>query len=350
MSVSIQRREFIAGLSGATAWSLAARAQQTMPVIGFLSPESPKDFADRLHAFRQGLGQSGYVEGRNVTMEYHWLEAQYDGLESFIADLVRRRVTVIATPGSTRASLEAKAATTTIPIVFGVNEDPVASGLVASLARPGGNATGIYSLVADIVAKRLALLREFVPKTVRIAVLLNPANVQTTEATLRDMPEAARAIRWQVQVLKASTSREIEAAFTALASDRADALFIAPDALFSSQRVQLASLAKRYSVPTVWASRDAVEAGGLLSYTTDTMDMFNNVGFYTGMILKGIKPAELPVVQTTKFELVINLQTARLLGIDVPPTLLAMANKVIAVDDGRAHRRGRQAGRRRHRQ
>jgi putative ABC transport system substrate-binding protein len=350
MSVSIQRREFIAGLSGATAWSLAARAQQAMPVIGFLSPESPNDFADRLRAFRQGLGESGYVEGRNVTMEYHWLEAQYDGLESFIADLVRRRVTVIATPGSTRASLAAKAATTTIPIVFGVNEDPVASGLVASLARPGGNATGINSFVADIVAKRLALLHELVPKAVRIAVLVNPANVQTTEATLRDVPEAARAIGWQVQVLKASTSREIEAAFTTLASDRADALFIAPDALFGSQRVQLATLAKRHAVPTVWASRDAVEAGGLLSYTTDTGDMFSHVGFYTGMILKGIKPAELPVVQTTKFELVINLQTARLLGIDVPPTLLAMANKVIAVDDGRAHRRDSQAARRRHRQ
>jgi putative ABC transport system substrate-binding protein len=299
MSVSIQRRELIAGLSGATAWSLAARAQQTvMPLIGFVSPESD-DSTDRLRAFRQGLGGAGYVEGRNVTMEYHWLEGQDDGLESLMADLLRRPAAVIATPGSTRASLAAKASTGTIPIVFGVNQDPVALDLVASLAQPGGNATGINSFVADIAAKRLTLLHELVPKAVRIAVLVNPANVQATEATLRDMPEAARAIGWQIQVLKASTSREIEAAFTALASDRADALFIAPDAFFSSQRVQLATLAKRYAVPTVWATRDAVEAGGLLSYSTDTLDMFRHVGVYTGIILKGGKPADLPIVQAS---------------------------------------------------
>jgi ABC-type uncharacterized transport system substrate-binding protein len=279
-----------------------------------------------------------------VTVEYHWLDGQYDGLESLLADLVRRGVAVIATPGSTRASLAAKGATATIPIVFGVNEDPVALGLVASVTRPGGNATGINYFVADIVAKRLALLHELVPKAVRVAVLVNPASVQTTEATLRDMPEAARAIGLQIQVLKASTTQEIETAFTALASDRADTLFIASDALFGSQRVQLATLAKRYAVPTVWASRDAVEAGGLLSYTSDILEMFDHVGFYTGTILKCIKPTDLPVVQSNKFELAINLQTAKQLGIDVPPTMLAVANKVIAVNDGRAHRRGGPAG------
>src|SRR6516164_10363732 len=272
-----------------------------------------------------------------MTIEYHWLEGQYDDLPPLMADLIRRRVAVIVTPGNNSASHAAKAATTTIPIVFGVNENPVASGLVASLARPGGNATGINSFVADIVAKRLALLHELVPKAVRIAALVNPANVQTTEATLRDMPEAARAIGLQTQVLKASTGREIEDAFATLVSDRSEALFIAPDAFFGSQRVQFATLATRYSVPTAWASRDAVEAGGLLSYTTGTVDMFRHVGFYTGIILKGIKPADLPIVQTTKFELVINLQTARLLDIAVPQTRLAIADEVIPANDRHAH-------------
>ena len=246
----VTRRQLAAALGGtAAAWSLAAHTQQTvMPLIGFLSPESPNDFTDRLRAFRQGLGETGHVDGRNVTVEYHWLEDQYDGSESFIADLVQRRVAVIATPGSTRASLAAKAATTTIPIVFGVNEDPVALGLVASLARPGGNATGINSFVADIVAKRLALLHELTPKAVRIATLVNPANVQTTEATLRDMPEAARAIGLQIQFLNASTSREIEAAFATLVRDRADAIFITPDAFLVSRRVQIATLAARQGI------------------------------------------------------------------------------------------------------
>src|SRR6516165_5963411 len=336
----MRRRDFVTMLGGAAAWPLWVRAQQATPVIGFFSPASP-DFTDRLRAFRQGLGENGYVDGRNVTIEYHWLEGQYDDLPSLMADLIRRRVAVIVTPGSNPASHAAKAATTTIPIVFGVNEDPVGSGLVASLARPGGNATGINSFVADIVAQRLALLHELVPKALRIAVLVNPANVQTTEATLRDVAEAARAIGLQSQVLTATTSREIEEAFATLVSDRADALFIAPDAYFGSQRVQFATLATRYAVPTVWASRDAVDAGGLLSYATDTVDMFRHVGFYTGLILKGIKPADLPVVQTTKFELVVNLQTARLLRIDVPPTLLARADEVISVDDGHADSSGK---------
>ena len=265
----MRRRDFVTMLGGAAAWPLWVRAQQATPVIGFFSPASPEDLTDRLRAFRQGLGAKGYVEGRNVTVEYHWLEGQYDDLPSLVADLVHRRVAVIVTPGSNPASHAAKAATATIPIVFGVSEDPVVSGLVASLARPGGNATGINSFVADIVVQRLSLLHELVPKAVRIAVLVNPANVQATEATLRDIAEAARAIGWQIQVLKASTSREIEAAFATLVGNRADALFIAPDTFFGSQRVQLATLATRYKVPTAWASRDAVEAGGLLSYTTE---------------------------------------------------------------------------------
>jgi ABC transporter substrate binding protein len=216
-----------------------------MPVIGFVIPDSPDDSSDVVRAFRQGLGEKGYIEGRNVTVEYHWLQGQYDDLPSLMADLVRRRVAVIATPGSNRASHAAKAATTMIPIIFGVNEDPVRSGLVASFARPGGNATGISSFVADMLAQRLALLHELVPKAVRIAVLVNPANVQTTEITLRDMPEAARATGLQIQVLKASTSREIEEAFATLVSDRADALVIAPDSFFGSQRVQFATLATK---------------------------------------------------------------------------------------------------------
>jgi putative ABC transport system substrate-binding protein len=337
----MRRRDFITMFGSAAAWPLTVHAQQATPVIGFFSPASPEDFTDRLRAFRQGLGAKGYVDGRNVTIEYYSLEGQSDDLPSLMADLVRRGVAVIVTPGSNPASHAAKAATATIPIVFAVNEDPVGSGLVASLVRPGGNATGINSFVADIVAQRLALLHELVPRAVRIAVLVNPANVQSTEATLRDIPEAARAIGLQVQGLKASTSREIETAFATLVSDRADALFIAPDAFFGSQRVQFATLATRYAVPTVWASRDAVEAGGLLSYTTNTVDVFRHVGFYTGLMLKGVKPADLPVVQTTTFELVINLQTARLLRIDVPPTLLARADEVISVDDGHADSSGK---------
>ena len=282
-----------------------------------------------LAAFRKGLNETGYVEGQNVTVEYHWLDGQYDRLPPLMADLVRRRVAVIATPGSNPAALAAKAATTTIPIVFGVGEDPVKLGLVASLARPGGNATGINFFVAEVAAKRLGLLHDLVPKAVRIAVLVNPANASSAEATLRDIPEAARAIGLQIQVLNASTSREIEAAFATLVRDRADALFVAPDGFFISRRVQFATLATRHGIPAAYSSREDVEAGGLMSYGTDGLDMFRQVGVYTGQILKGAKPADLPVLQSTKFEFVINLQTARALGIEVPNSIQLLADEVI---------------------
>jgi putative ABC transport system substrate-binding protein len=247
----MKRREFIGFLSGAaTAWPLAANAQQpAMPVVGLVNGQSPEASVRIAGAFRKGLNEAGYVEGQNVTVEYHWLEGQYDRLPSLMADLVRRHVAVIATSGSNPAALAAKAATTTIPIVFGVGADPVKMGLVASLARPGGNATGINFFLADIAAKRLGLLHDLVPKAVRIAVLVNPTNTSTAEATLRDIPEAARALGLQIQVLNASTSREIEAAFATLVRDRADALFVAPDGFFISRRVQFATLAMRHGIP-----------------------------------------------------------------------------------------------------
>jgi len=260
----MRRREFITLLGGAAAaWPLAARAQQSaVPVIGLVNAGSPETSASRVAAFRKGLSETGYVEGQNVAVEYHWFSGQYDRLPMLMADLVRRRVAVIATPGSTPAASAAKAATTTIPIVFGVGEDPVGLGLVASFGRPGGNATGINIFVNELVAKRLGLLHELVPKAVRVAVLVNPANAPSAETTLRDLPEAARAIGLQMQVLNASTSREIEAAFATLVRERADALFVAPDAFFISRRVQFVTLAARYGIPTAHNAREEVEAGG----------------------------------------------------------------------------------------
>jgi len=329
----MKRREFITLLGGvAAAWSLAARVraqQPAMPVVGFVSARSAEDAARPGAAFRKGLNETGYVENQNVMVEYHWLEGQYDRLPSLMADLVRRRVAVIATPQSQPASLAAKAATTTIPIVFGVGEDPVKLGLVASLARPGGNATGINFFNAEAVAKRLGLLRDLVPKAIRIALLVNPANPTIGEVMLRDIPEAARALGLQIQVLNASTSREIEAAFATLVRDRADALFVAPDSFFSSRRVQLATLATRHGVPAVYPLREYVVASGLMSYGTDVLENWRQVGVYTGQILKGAKPADLPVLQSTKFELVINLQTARALGTEVPNSLQLLADEVI---------------------
>jgi len=325
----MNRRDFVALVGGAAAaWPLAARAQQpALPVVGFVNGGS--SYASWINAFRKGLNESGYVEDQSVTVEYHWLDGQYDRLPSVMADLVRRRVAVIAAPSATVVALAAKAATTTIPIVFGVGEDPVKLGLVASLARPGGNATGINNFYYEVTAKRLGLLHELVPKAVRVAVLVNPANAPVAEATLRDLPEAARAIGLQIQVLNASTSREIEAAFATLVRDRADALFVMPEVFFVNRRVQFATLAARDRVPTSGPNREMVEAGLLMSYGTDILDTWRQVGVYTGQILKGAKPAELPVLQSTKFEFVINLQTARALGLEVPPQLLARADEVI---------------------
>jgi putative tryptophan/tyrosine transport system substrate-binding protein len=318
-------------LGGAAAWPLAVGAQHqtALPVAGFVNARTADASLRLTDAFRRGLIETGYVDGRNVTVEYHWLEGKYDHLPSLMADFVRRRVAVIATPGSNPAALAAKAATTTIPIVFGVGEDPVKLGLVASLAQPGGNATGINFFLSEVLAKRLGLLHELVPKAVRIAVLVNPANASTAEATLREIPEAARAIGLQIQVLKASTSREIEEAFATLVRDRADALFIAPDGFFGSRRVQFATLAARHVLPTAHTVRDEVEAGGLMSYAPDTAEMFHRVGVYTGQVLKGVKPADLPVMQSTKFEFVINLQTARALDIEVPNSIQLLADEVI---------------------
>jgi putative ABC transport system substrate-binding protein len=326
----MRRREFIAGVGSAAAWPLAARAQQpALPVIGYLDSGSADATADRVRSFRKGLGETGYVEGRNVMVEYHWLEGQYDRLGALAADLVRRRVAAIATPGTTSAAIAAKAATTTIPIVFAVGEDPVKLGLVTSLAHPGGNATGVNFFSAELVAKRLALLHELVPKAMRVAVLVNPANGPLAETTLREVREAARTIGLQIQVLNATTSNDIDAAFATLAREHPDVLFIAGDAFFIGRRAQLVTLAARDRIPAVYTNREYVAAGGLMSYGTDAADRYRQVGVYTGNILKGAKPADLPVVQSTKFEFVINLQTAKLLGIEVPETLLATADEVI---------------------
>lgn len=301
-----------------------------MPVVAFVTPSERDSFPPHyVAAFRKGLSDTGYIEGQNVSVEYHWLEGRYDRLPALMADLVRRQVAVIATPGGSLAALAAKAATATIPIVFGVAENPVSIGLVANLARPGGNATGINFFLGEVVAKRLGLLHELVPKAVRLGVLVNPANGLTAEATLRDIPEAARTLGLQVQVLKASTGPEIDAGFSAMVRDRADALFIAPDAFFVSRRVQFATLAARDRVPTSCANREMVEAGLLMSYGVNIADMFLQVGIYTGNILKGTKPADLPVLQSTKFEFVINLQTAKALGIEVPLPVQQLADEVI---------------------
>jgi putative tryptophan/tyrosine transport system substrate-binding protein len=326
----MKRREFIAGLGGAGAWTVAARAQQAaMPVIGFVNARSADVSADRVRAFGKGLGETGYVDSQNVTVEYHWLDGHYDRVPALIADFVRRRVAVIAAPGGTDVALAAKAATATIPIAFGVGGDPVQLGLVASLARPGGNATGINFFTREVVAKRLALLHQMVPKAVRVAVLVNPANATASETTLREVQEAARIIRLQKQVFNASTSREIDAVFAAIERERPDALFVGPDQFFASRGVQLANLAARNRIPAAYAERETAAAGGLMSYGADIADRYRQVGVYAGNILKGVKLADLPVVQSTKFEFVINLQTARLLGIDVPETLLATADELI---------------------
>src|SRR5215471_6102315 len=325
----MRRRDFIIAVAGsAVAWPLAARTQQpATPVVGFLHGGSPGERAHVIAAFRQGLKETGYVEGDNVAPVYRWAEDQLDRLPELAADLVRQQVAVLATGGNA-ATLVAKA-TTTIPIVFIVNEDPVRLGLVASLARPGGSLTGVNFLAGELAAKRLELLRKLVPMATRVAVLVNPANVTTAESTLRDVTPAARAMGLQILALKASTSREIDAGFDSFVRERPDALFVNPDPFFVSRLVQLVHLASRHGVPATYGYRQFAEAGGLMSYGPSVADAMRQVGIYTGRILKGAKPADLPVVQSAKFELVINHQIARTLGLDVPPTLLARADEVI---------------------
>jgi putative ABC transport system substrate-binding protein len=330
MASYLGRRQFLATLSGAAAaWPLAALAQQpAMPVVGYLSAHLPGASAPLTEAFRQGLKDSGYVEGENVTIIYRWAEGQSDRFPALATELLHKRVAVIAAFGNS-AALAAKAATTAIPIVFSSGEDPVRLGLVASLAQPGGNVTGINTFATELAAKRLELLREMVPAATRVAVLVSPSNTVTSEPTVRDMSAGVRAMGLQVQVLNADTSREIEAAFARLARERSDALFVASNPFFHSRRVQIVQLAARHAIPTTYAQRDFPEIGGLMSYGASVTDAYRQVAVYTARILKGTKPADLPVVQSTKIELVINLPTARALGLEVPPTLLAAADEVI---------------------
>jgi ABC-type uncharacterized transport system substrate-binding protein len=325
----VKRRQFITLLGGAAAWPSAVRAQQpAMPVIGFLDARSPDAIRDRLRGFRQGLKDNGYVEGDNVAIVYRWAENQIDRLPELAAELVRRQVAVIATAGDYVAPV-AKAATKTIPIVFIVAQDPVRLGLVVSLSRPGGNVTGINFFNGELSAKRLELLRELVPGATRVAVLVNPSNVSTTENTVRDIEVAAPTLGLQTYVLRASTSREIDVAFKTLERERPDALFVSSDPFFSSRRVQLVNLAVRHGVPTSYAQRESTEIGGLMSYSSNIVDVWRQSGIYVGRILRGAKPADLPVVQPSKFELVVNAQTARMLGLTVPDKLLATADEVI---------------------
>jgi putative tryptophan/tyrosine transport system substrate-binding protein len=327
----MRRRQLIGLLGGAAAvWPLAARAQPAaMPVVGFLDARSPGTMEDQLRAFRKGLKETGHVEGENLAIEYRWAENQFDRLPKLAAELVSRRVAVIATAGGNPAIFAAKAATTTIPIVFLAGEDPVKLDLVVSLARPGGNLTGINFFTAELTAKRLELLHELVPGAARVAVLVNPANVTSTETTLRDVEPAARTLGLQIQVLNASTSREINEAFASIVRERPDALFVGVDAFFTSRRVQLVHLASRHVIPAIYPLRDFAEAGGLISYGSNITDAFRQVGVYVGRIIKGAKPADLPVMQSSKFELVINAEAARLIGLTVPPSLLATADEVI---------------------
>jgi ABC-type uncharacterized transport system substrate-binding protein len=324
------RREFITLLGGAAAtWPLVARAQQpAMPVIGFLDTRSPDAMGDRLRAFRHGLKEAGFVEDENVKVLYRWAEGKYDQLPALAAELVRRPVTVIASGGGIPPAAAAKAATTTIPIVFAIPQDPVGIGLVASLARPGGNLTGVNFFTTELAAKRLEFLHELVPGLARVAVLVNPAN-PNTEPTLKDVETAARSKSLQVQIFNASSRQDIDAAFATLVRERPDGVFIGGDSFFISRRVQLTNLTLRHAIPAAFSQREYAEIGGLMSYGANISDAYRQVGVYAGRILNGAKPADLPVVQSSKFEFVINAQTARMLGLTVPPTLLTVADEVI---------------------
>ena len=325
----MRRRDFITLLGGAAAWPLAARAQQAvMPVVGFVYPGVTELSTGIVAAFRKGLNEAGFIEGRNVTVEFRFAYNDNARLPELAADLAQRRVAVIATPGSTPSALAAKAATATIPIVFGIGPDPVEIGLVASLNRPGGNITGVSSMNAELGAKRLGLLHELLPTAVRFAVLVNPNN-RNAEALTRDAQATASALSRQVEVLPASNTREIDAAFVSLLQKRADALLVSPDPLFDSRRVQLVTLATHHRLPTIYSFRENVEIGGLMSYGSSAAERDRQVGIYTGRILKGGKAAELPVIRAAKFEFVINLQTAKVLGLNVPQALLATADEVI---------------------
>jgi len=323
-----RRRDFMTLLGGVAAWPLVARAQQpAMPVIGLINAGVPEPAAYRLTAFRQGLSEAGYVEGKSVAIEYRWAEGRYDLIPELVADLLRRRVAIIATPGSTDAALAAKAATSVVPIVFSDGEDPVKLGLVASLARPGGNVTGVAVPATELDGKRIRLLRELVPMATSIGVLLNPSR-PTFDTQSKGIREAARAVRQEVRILEANSEHEIGFAFAMAAAWRPGALIVPPDAFFNSRREQLVTLAQSHAIPTIYDNREFVAAGGLMSYGSFA-DGYRETGIYAGRILRGEKPADLPVTQPTKFELVINRKTAKALGLDVPDKLLAIADEVI---------------------
>jgi ABC-type uncharacterized transport system substrate-binding protein len=327
----MKRRDFITLLAGgAAAWPLAARAQQpSMPVIGFLHAGAPEVNANNVRAFRKALGEAGYVEGRNVSIEFRWAHGDLARYKELAAELVQRQVAIIVTPLGTTAALAAKAATTTIPIVFSSGTDPVQAGLVPSLSRPGGNLTGVNYMQSELGAKRLGLLHEMVPLASRFALLVNPTNSVAAESTTKDVGTAAAARGRQVDVVKAATARDIETAFGKIIQNRADALIIAPDPLFFDRIVLIATLAVRHTLPAIYGPREFVEAGGLMSYGASNLERYRQIGIYTGRILKGEKPADMPVIQPTKFELVLNLPTARMIGVAVPPSLLAQADEVI---------------------